>query len=128
MATPETTPVVAPEVTTAMEIVTFKLKSGISQQPWLDAQPAVNEFVMAQPGFYYRSLSCDDTDTWFDIIYWQDMAHAKAAGDAFMASPAGQAICPLIDMESCTLRHMTAITEAMICEGDAKAEAEAPAA
>ncbi len=126
MNSPETTPAVTPEVTTAMEIVTFKLKSDTDPQQWLDAQAAVNEFVKAQPGFYYRSLSCDDTDTWFDILYWQDMAKAKAAGDAFMESAAGQAICPLIEMESCTLRHMTAITEAMICEGNA--EAEAPAA
>lgn len=96
-----------------IEHVTYKLKSGVSEQQLAATHEGVHSFLNRQPGFIYRSLSQDDSGQWFDIVYWQDMATAKAAGDAFMADPAGQALGELADMETVVMRHMVAEAEAM---------------
>ena len=103
--------------TTVVEMVTYNLKSGVTKADLAASHEGVNEFVMAQPGFLYRSVSTDENDQWFDIVYWQDMPSAKAAGEAFMDSEQGQHLCSLVDMDSCFMRHMSVESEAMICEG-----------
>ena len=103
-----------------IELVTYQLKSDVSVQQLAETHDSVHEFLKQQPGFIYRSLSRDESGQWFDIVYWQDMAAAKTAGEAFMAAPAGQALGALADMDSVVMRHMVAEAEAMgECEGSA---------
>ncbi|MCW8885600.1 MAG: hypothetical protein OQK12_10150 [Motiliproteus sp.] len=103
-----------------IELVTYQLKSGVNVQQLAETHEGVHEFLKEQPGFIYRSLSQDESGQWFDIVYWQDIATAKSAGDAFMAAPAGQALGALADMDSVVMRHMVAEAEMMgDCEGSA---------
>ncbi|AWB67194.1 hypothetical protein C2869_12445 [Saccharobesus litoralis] len=106
--------------TTVIELVTYNLKAGISAEQLKAVHPQVNDFLMAQDGFMYRSLSNDKSGLLYDIVYWRDMASAKKASEAFMASTAGQALCQLTDMDSVTMRHMPVSTEAMICSSSSE--------
>jgi len=99
--------------TTIVEMVTYQLKEGINKKQIEATHDRVNTFLKQQDGFLYRSLSQDENNLWVDICYWKDMNDAKSASDAFMASPAGQSLIDLCDMESVIMRHMPISTEAM---------------
>jgi hypothetical protein len=100
-------------MTTAIEVVTFKLKSDVSIEQFEQSQEGVNSFCKTQAGFIYRSLSKDDQGTWFDIVYWTDIDSAKSAGEAFMRDEKCQELSKLIDNTSVVMRHMSASTEMM---------------
>ena len=100
---------------TVVEMVTYRLKKGVSKQALEATNEGVNSFVKQQPGFLYRSLSQDEADQWFDIVYWQDMESAKEAGTQFMSTAIGKELCELIDMDSCFMRHMPVSAEMMSC-------------
>ncbi len=104
--------------TTTVEIVSFQFKTDVTEQQINNTHLAVNQLLLAQPGFYYRSLSCDDNGLWFDVVYWKNMSCAKKASDVFMDSDAGQAMLQLIDGDSVTLRYMDAVSE-VSCEASA---------
>ncbi|MER2491659.1 hypothetical protein [Catenovulum sediminis] len=107
--------------TTAIELVSYKLKTNVPTEQLAEVNAAVNDFLQAQEGFYYRSMSQDDNGTYFDIVYWKDMQHAQNASDAFMQNPSCQALMAITDMDSIKMRHMTAISESMMCEQTAEA-------
>ena len=96
-----------------VELVSYQLKSGVSLQQLAATHDAVNSFLNRQSGFIYRSLSQDESGQWFDIVYWQDMAAAKAAGESFMKDPAGQSLIELTEMDSVVMRHMETETEVL---------------
>ncbi len=97
--------------TTVIEMVSYKLKAGVSKEQLTATHEKVNAFLQQQAGFMYRSLSEDNDGLLFDVVYWQDMDAAKAAGEQFMADAAGQALVALTDEESITMRHMPVLTE-----------------
>lgn len=99
--------------TTTIEIVTYRLKAGISKDQLADIHEAVNQLLSKQAGFFYRSNSEDQTGLIYDIVYWQSLEHAKAAGEAFMASSAGQSLIAICDESSITMEHMLVNAEAM---------------
>lgn len=103
--------------TTVIEMVTYQIKRDTRLDHLSASHEAVNQLISQQPGFLYRSVSKDANDLWHDIVYWQDMACAQAAGDVFMASKEGQYLCSLVDMDSCHMKQMPVEAEAMMCEG-----------
>lgn len=96
---------------TTIEMVSFKLNENATKEQMIATNPAMQTFLNQQPGFLYRSLSCDDNGQWFDIVYWASLAHAQQGGEAFMKSDACATLMPLIDSESCKMRHMNALSE-----------------
>ena len=102
---------------TMIEHVTYKTKVGVSDEALLKANEAVNDFLKQQPGFLYRSNSRDG-DLHFDIVYWVGAEAANQASEAFMQSAEGQALVALTEEASITMRHMSALTEAMSCGSD----------
>ena len=100
-------------MTTAIEMVSYKTSEGASQDVIEKAQQQINDFCMQQPGFIYRSLSCDDNQTWFDIVYWQDMQAAKNAAEAFSQTEVCHEIGNWINQESVVMTHMPVNTEIM---------------
>ena len=104
--------------TTVIELVTYKLKSGVDKSALAASHSKVNDFLKEQQGFLYRSLSEDKNGLLHDIAYWQDMSCAQQAVKAFEQSEACASLMSIIDMESVTMQHMTAMTEAMSCQGE----------
>ena len=104
-------------VTTMIEHVSYKVKAGVSSEDLLKVNESVNNFLVRQPGFLYRSNS-QDNGLYFDIVYWETPEAAQAASTAFMESSEGQALVALTEEGSVTMRHMPALTEAMCCSSD----------
>lgn len=104
--------------TTVIEMVTYKLLPGATMEQLATTHEKLNEFVLAQDGFYYRSLSQDKDGTLIDLCFWRDMEAAKAASDAFMASDLCKLFDGICDMDGVVVQHMPVLTEAMIsnCE------------
>lgn len=98
-------------MTTAIEVVSYKLNSTSTIEELRATHEQVNNFCEAQEGFIYRSISHDQDNTWFDIVYWQNMECAKKAGEAFMADANCQKLGKLIDNSSLVMRHMQADSE-----------------
>ncbi|WP_340680640.1 hypothetical protein [Paraglaciecola sp.] len=92
--------------TTTIEMVSYRLKAGVSIAELRATHAGVNAFCLAQPGFLYRSVSQDEHQTWFDLVYWKTMDDANAAGEAFMQNSAGQVLASLIDNNTMQMRHM----------------------
>ena len=103
-------------MTAVVELVTFKLVEGTNEAQVAATYEGVNDILAAQPGFHYRSQSHDGKGNWYDVVYWENMQMAKAGSAAFIDSAAGQALCALIDEESCTVLHMDISTSTMACD------------
>ncbi|MFM2587134.1 hypothetical protein [Vibrio sp. TBV020] len=91
-----------------IEIVRFKLLNNVPTEQLITATENSQKFVSSLDGFEYRSLSFDqETDTWTDVVYWDSMENAKAAGDQFMSSKECAPLLALIDPESVIMQHQT---------------------
>jgi hypothetical protein len=87
------------------ELVTFRLIPGTERATFLAAAAKTEAFVTNAGGFLTRALSEAEDGTWTDHVLWTDMAAAKSAGEAFMASPDTQDLMALIDPESVRMSH-----------------------
>ncbi|UTA47852.1 hypothetical protein L1F30_17065 [Simiduia sp. 21SJ11W-1] len=94
----------------AVELVIFKTNPGVSAADFLAADEPINTWVQTQPGFRYRSLSLDteqggDQLQWRDIVYWDCLANAKRASEAFMATHCNGDFMAMIDGQTVSLSH-----------------------
>ncbi|KDM92469.1 hypothetical protein [Photobacterium galatheae] len=100
-----------------VEIVQFKLTSGVSESDLMVANEAFQAWVQQQPGLLYRSLAKDSESLIYtDIIYWESMAHAKAVSDAFPSTEVCQQLTQLIDRSSVGITHHTIVSQSA-CTG-----------
>ncbi|HEX5338357.1 MAG TPA: hypothetical protein VFW53_07965 [Gallionella sp.] len=68
-----------------IELVRFRLKQDKTAADWLKANEKIDEFMKAQPGFRFRSVSETADGEWWDLVYWENLAAAEAAGQKFGA-------------------------------------------
>ncbi len=78
-----------------IELVRFRLQPGKTAADWLKANEKINEWMKAQPGFQFRSVSETDDGEWWDLVYWASRETALAAGEKFMRE-VGDACMPLV--------------------------------
>lgn len=91
-----------------IEIVQFKLSQNATSEQLIAASEQSQKFVSSLQGFEYRSLSFDqDSNTWTDVVYWDSMENAKAAGEQFMACEDCQPLMALIDPDSVIMQHQS---------------------
>ncbi len=89
-----------------IEMVSFTLKPEATEQELIAASEKSQSFIRTLPGFLYRSLSKDvQTEKWVDVVYWDSLENAKAAGDQFMSSEVCLELLALIDKESVQMEH-----------------------
>ncbi len=82
-----------------IELVRFRLKEGKTSADWLKANEKINDWMKAQPGFRFRSLSETDDGEWMDMVYWASLEAAAAAGERFGAEM--MSVCePLVAHDS----------------------------
>jgi len=62
-----------------IEIVSFRVKPGISDEAFLKPNEPVEAFLRAQSGFVGRHLSKNDDGQWFDHVEWASLEQAHAA-------------------------------------------------
>lgn len=79
----------------AIELVRFRLAPGKTAADWLKVNEKINDWMKAQPGFRFRSVSEAEDGEWWDLVYWASMEAALAAGEKFMPELGG-VIMPLV--------------------------------
>ena len=88
-----------------LELVTFKLAKGISDEAFLAENEHLNNWVKIQPGFEYRALAKTNVGSWTDTVFWQNIETATAAQQSFGEEPSLQGMMKVIDMESVKVDH-----------------------
>ena len=89
-----------------LELVVYKLNEGVSREQFLGTNEAVSTWITKQLGFISRDLVHDtEGDRWVDVIWWETMEQAHAAGEKSMTSESCQPMFALIDMESALMLH-----------------------
>ena len=74
-----------------IEIVTFKLKSGVMPSTFAPIDKAVEQqHVAKQPGFISRQSAAGEGGEWLDIVHWKTSKDADASMASFMSAPTAQ--------------------------------------
>ena len=91
---------------TTVEIIMFGLNNGVNEADFVAANQPVDEWVKAQPGFCYRSLTQNpESKLWSDIVYWDTLENAKAAFTKFNQVAANKAWTEMIDATTVQVQH-----------------------
>lgn len=84
-----------------VEIVTFRLNPGVTEEQFFAANRTAQEgYVARQPGFISREVYRGENGEWLFVVEWQTPANAEAASTGFGAAPETQELLPLLDMTS----------------------------
>ena len=84
-----------------VEVVTFKLNPGVTDEQFLAAnQKAQEGFVARQPGFISREAYKGENGEWLIVVEWEAPENAQAASAGFGTAPETQELIPLLDMNS----------------------------
>jgi hypothetical protein len=91
----------AGEKTPVIEVVTLKLKPGVSAADFKPVDKAVeNEHVSKQPGFLSRESAPGKDGAWLVIVHWRSVADADASMKSFSTAPAASKFMSMIIPES----------------------------
>ena len=88
-----------------MEIVSFKLIAGTSDEAFLEANENLNLWVQQQPGFETRRLLKQHDDSWMDVIQWTTLEEAQTAGEKIMQELGDSPCMAMINPESVVMNH-----------------------
>ncbi len=89
------------------EVVTFRLRPGVTTADFLAANTTTAAILAATPGLVSRNLSAGPDGRWTDHVIWTDQASAQAAAQSMMADPRVAPFMSAIDPEGMDMRHET---------------------
>ena len=90
-----------------LEIVTFKIKPGISEKEAQAKLLALDACVSTFDGFIDRQLSQNGDGVWIDIVRWTDKASALKAAEKVMNLPEALDSYSVIDEPTIQMNHFT---------------------
>ncbi len=97
-----------------LEVVTFKLLPGVTEDQFVEANEALSGWAKRQPGFVSRNLAYNEgEETYIDVVYWESLAAAQCANDLSMMSEECAPMFGMCDMESIKLVHAVPVTSAV---------------
>lgn len=92
---------------TVIERVTFSLAPGASETAFLEAVEESNKFLVRQPGFISRHVSClRDGHEWMDLVFWEDMTLALEAASRFNDSAHTAGFNKKLDRNTVSMAHL----------------------
>lgn len=84
-----------------IEVVTLKIKPGISFEEFKKIDKAVEEqHVSKQPGFISRESAAGQNQEWLVIVHWKSVEDADASMNSFSSAPAADNFMQSIDSSS----------------------------
>jgi len=98
-----------------LEIATFRLKPGVTEEQLRDAFDACTRFLQRCRGFRGRRLLREpDGELWTELCTWSDPGAARAAAQAFWQDEDAAAFRQAIDVTApeASMRHMTEFARA----------------
>ncbi len=90
----------------AIEVVMFRLKSGVNEADFLEANSSVQAELQKSSGYLRRELSKSEDGQWLDIVYWNSLAEAKQAAEAFPTWPSAAPLMGMMDETSLNMLHV----------------------
>lgn len=91
-----------------IEIVSFKLLPNTPHEQLIAAAQQSQRFVSRLEGFQYRSTSFNqENETWTDVVYWDSLKSAQAAGEQFTRCEDCAPLMALIDPATVDIQHQT---------------------
>ena len=88
-----------------MEIVSFRLNEGVSDDDFRQAASAIDSLLRDRGTASERRLVVDDDGLWTDIIEWTSMEEAKSAAEELVKDPLFAPLGAMIDASTVNLRH-----------------------
>jgi hypothetical protein len=90
-----------------VEVVRFKLKSGVNDEAFLQSLAATTAFLSGRKGFVNRRLLQGEDGGWLDLVEWATLDDAQAAAAAFSPDrdPGLAAFIGALDMSEGTMQH-----------------------
>ena len=89
-----------------LELVVFKLVTGVSRERFLGTVDPVSSWISRQPGFVSRELCHDaEADRWIEVVWWSTPQDAQSATELAMTSDSCAPMFGLIDMNSALMLH-----------------------
>lgn len=92
-----------------VEIVSFKLVSGVNQDQFLAAASATNDFLKTRKGFISRKLVVGKDGQYTDIAFWASLGDAETAMADSMKAPSLLPFINAIDPASMKIDHQAVI-------------------
>jgi hypothetical protein len=89
-----------------IEIVLFRLKPGVNEAAFLEANRAVQADLQKASGYLRREMTKNEDGQWLDLVYWNSLAEAKQAAEAFPTWPSTQRLAGMIDESSINMLHV----------------------
>jgi hypothetical protein len=71
---------------TAIELTTMRLTPGRTIENFLEANRAIDAWIVRQPGFVSRTIAQDDDGVVVDLVCWTSKAAGEASAAALMAT------------------------------------------
>ncbi len=91
-----------------IEVVTFKLKAGVSYAKFAPIDKAVeDQHVSKQPGFLSRQSAAGDGGEWLVIVHWKSAKDGEASMSTFMDAPAAKTFMDHIDASTMVMKRYT---------------------
>lgn len=94
-----------------IEIVTFKLAAGVSDEAFSKHTDVVNSYISRQKGFISRRLSKAADGTYLDHVTWASLADATTAMENSMKEASLAPFMQSIDPASVKVDHQAVVTE-----------------
>ena len=86
------------------EILTWKSKSGVSDEEMVRAVDGMVEDLRSLNGFLNQTLYKEEDGTWIDVYYWQTEKDAHDSNDAMAAKESFKKLMSIIEPNTVTLK------------------------
>jgi len=91
-----------------IEFAKFKLRTGVSDQVFLEAERHIRAGkIQQQQGYLGREIGHGENGEWFVVIRWESAADGAAWSPIFMQDPQGQAFAACLDFSTMRQDHFT---------------------
>ena len=89
-----------------IEVVTFKLKAGVSAAEFASVDKDVErQHVAKQPGFVSRESAAGENGEWLVIVHWRSAKDAEASMVTFERAPAAEHFMSKIEASTMSMKR-----------------------
>lgn len=101
-----------PVTSETIEIVTFRLKAGVTEKQFLAENSNVEkDHVAKQPGFISRETARGEDGEWLVVVHWRSVADADASMNSFSTAPGASAFMSLMDDSTMKMKRYDKVKE-----------------
>lgn len=89
-----------------IEIVTFRLKDGVSEEAFVaETKSMERNFLGKLKGFIDRDTGRDESGEWIVVLHWEAAEDAQASMDKFVAAEGTKAFTAMINLDTFVMKR-----------------------